>query len=89
MTDTKSRPISKAWIAVLVLLLVLVTRAISLTYQIDIHPDEYKFARSTDSLMNAILVPGTDFVEEKEYPEGAYYFHLPFDKFIGVVVVVW
>ena len=78
MTDAKSQPISKTWVAVLVLLLVLVTRAISLTYQIDIHPDEYKFARSTDSLMNAILEPGTDFVEEKEYPEGAYYFHLPF-----------
>lgn len=78
MTCGKSLPRGRAWAAVLVLLLILATRAISLTYQIDIHPDEYKFARSTDSLMNTILEPGSSFVEEKEYPEGSYYFHLPF-----------
>ena len=79
------KPGGRAWTAVLVLLLILFTRMISLTYQIDIHPDEYKFAKATDSLMNAILEPGASFTEEKEYPEGAYYFHLPF-HFAGLLL---
>ena len=78
------KPGGRAWTAVLVLL-ILFTRMISLTYQIDIHPDEYKFAKATDSLMNAILEPGASFTEEKEYPEGAYYFHLPF-HFAGLLL---
>lgn len=63
---------------VLLLLLILLTRGLSLRYQMAIHPDEYKFARATDSLMNALLEPDAEFVEVKEYPEGAYLYHLPF-----------
>ena len=85
MAKSKIRPGSRTWIIALVLGLILVTRAISLTYQIDIHPDEYKFARATDSLMNSIIDPEASFVEEKEYPEGAYYFQLPF-HFAGLLM---
>lgn len=69
-------------ITAIILALILVTRGLSLEYQLAIHPDEYKFARATDSLMHSMLEPGREFTEVKEYPEGAYLFHLPF-HFLG------
>ena len=57
--------------------LILITRALTLTFHMDIHPDEWVFYYGTDSLLDALL-HGTEFVERKEYPEGAYLMHLPF-----------
>lgn len=56
--------------------IILITRALSLTFHMDIHPDEGVFYHGTDSLLNSLLY-GTEFVETKEYPEGAYLMHLP------------
>lgn len=58
------------------------TRAINLTYNMTLHPDEWVFYENTDSLLSSLLHPGMEFVENKEYPEGAYLFHLPF-LFLG------
>lgn len=54
------------------------TRFIGLTYNMQIHPDENKFYFTTTSLLESILDPDAEFKEAKEYPEGAYYFQLPF-----------
>lgn len=49
------------------------------------HPDEWVFFRSTSSLLDAIIHPGAEFHEAKEYPEGAYLFHLPFHLLAKIV----
>lgn len=62
---------------ILTVLIILITRGLSLTYQMDLHPDENKFFDAASSLLESLLY-GTEYVEEKPYPEGAYLFHLPF-----------
>ena len=62
---------------VLTVLIILITRGLSLTYNMDLHPDENKFFDAATSLLESWLY-GTEYVEEKPYPEGAYLFHLPF-----------
>lgn len=54
------------------------SRGITLTYNMEMHPDERVFYQGTDNLLTSILYPGTEFIEVKEYPEGAYLYHLPF-----------
>ena len=62
----------------LIAVLIIVTRGVGLTYNMEIHPDENKFYWSTDSLLQSLLDPEVEFKEAKEYPEGAYLFQLPF-----------
>lgn len=63
---------------VLLVAITVFTRAVTLTYNMEIHPDEHVFFENTDSLLTSILHPDVEFEENKEYPEGAYLFHLPF-----------
>lgn len=65
-------------IALVTVILVILTRTITLTHNRQLHPDEHVFYHSVTSLVTSILEPGTPFVENKEYPEGTYYFQLPF-----------
>lgn len=60
------------------LLLIIVSRAVGLTYNLSIHPDESEFYNGSKSLAQSILNPDIPFEEEKEYPEGAYVLQLPF-----------
>lgn len=78
MCNAKSRQRGFLWIALVTVILILLTRAITLTYNRQLHPDEGVFYSTVHSLAMSILEPGTPFVENKEYPEGAYYFQLPF-----------
>ena len=78
MHHTKNNARSLIRIALVTLALILLTRAITLTHNRKLHPDEDVFCDSVFSLINSILEPGTPFVEPKEYPEGAYYFQFPF-----------
>ena len=64
-------------IAALLLFMVL-SRAVGLTYNLSIHPDESEFYNGSKSLAQSILDPNVPFEEEKEYPEGAYVLQLPF-----------
>lgn len=63
---------------VAVLLLTIISRAFGLTYNLSIHPDESEFYTASESLARHLLNPDVPFVEEKEYPEGGYVLHLPF-----------
>jgi len=63
---------------VAVLFLIIVSRAVGLTYNLSIHPDESEFYVASSSLAKHLLNPDVPFVEEKEYPEGAYILQLPF-----------
>lgn len=60
------------------LLFMIVSRAVGLTYNLSIHPDESEFYNGSKSLARSILNPDVPFEEEKEYPEGAYVLQLPF-----------
>lgn len=71
---------------VALLLLTIVSRAVGLTYNLSIHPDESEFYNGSSSLAESILDPDVPFVEEKEYPEGAYVLQMPFHmlkEFLG------
>jgi len=68
------------------LLLTILSRAVGLTYNLSIHPDESEFYTASESLARHILDPDVPFVEEKEYPEGGYILQLPFQlmkEFLG------
>jgi len=82
---TSDKPISRrtaGCIVLLTVLLIIITRTFSLTYNMGYHPDERVFHSSTNSLMRSLLDPQEPFTEVKDYPEGAYLFHLPF-HFLG------
>lgn len=65
-------------IALITVILILLTRVITLTYNRRLHPDEHVFYASVHSLSESILDPDIPFIENKEYPEGTYLFQLPF-----------
>lgn len=66
------------WITVITIALIALTRIITLTYNRQLHPDEHVFGLTVNNLVTSILTPDTPFEEIKEYPEGTYYFQLPF-----------
>lgn len=78
MCNTKCQKRCFIRIILVTVALILVTRIITLTHNRQLHPDEHVFYLTVTSLANSILEPGTPFVENKEYPEGTYYFQLPF-----------
>ena len=65
-------------VLVLIILLIGLTRGITLQNQIDIHPDEWVFYESTNSMMSVIFGLEREFVEAKEYPEVHIFFTCPF-----------
>lgn len=65
-------------IAVLMILLIIVSRGITLTHNMELHPDENVFVRAAVSMKDKIMGLDDVYVEAKEYPEGAYIFQLPF-----------
>lgn len=78
MHHTKNNTRCLIRIVLVTLALILLTRAVTLTYNRKLHPDEHVFYHTVTNLVTSILEPGTPFVENKEYPEGTYYFQLPF-----------
>ena len=53
------------------------TRLPILTHEMRNHPDEHVFVQGATSLRDALLY-GSEFTETKPYPEGSYFFYLPF-----------
>ena len=78
MCSTMNHKRSFIQIALITVILILLTRVITLTYNRRLHPDEHVFYASVHSLSESILDPDTPFIENKEYPEGTYFFQLPF-----------
>ena len=62
----------------LMILLIAVTRGVTLTHNMELHPDENVFVRASVSLKDKVMGLGDVYEEAKEYPEGAYVFQLPF-----------
>lgn len=62
----------------LMLLAVLVTRMLTLTHNMGMHPDEFVFFYSSESLAHKLLGIADQYTEVKEYPEGAFVFQAPF-----------
>ena len=78
MCSTMNHKRSFIRIALITVILILLTRVITLTYNRQLHPDEHVFYASVHSLSESILDPDVPFIENKEYPEGTYFFQLPF-----------
>ena len=62
----------------LMILLIAVTRGVTLTHNMELHPDENVFVRAAVSLKDKVMGLGDVYEEAKEYPEGPYVFQLPF-----------
>lgn len=65
-------------IVLMMILLIAVSRGITLTHNMELHPDENVFVRAAVSLKDKVMGLEDVYVEAKEYPEGAYIFQLPF-----------
>ena len=63
---------------VLTILLIAVSRGLSLNHNSYLHPDENVFVSAAVSLKDKVMGLSDEYVEAKEYPEGAYVFQLPF-----------
>lgn len=61
-----------------VLLFIILSRSLGITYNLSLNPDEVVFAYGSKSLAQSILHADVEFSELKEYPEGAYVLQLPF-----------
>lgn len=72
-------------VLLLTVIVIAITRGVTLTYNRQLHPDEHVFYLGANSLLNSIVHPGMVFQEIYEYPEGSYYFHLVFQLFGKVV----
>ena len=59
-------------------LLLLGTRLMTVTHNMELHPDEHVFFQAADSLMRFLRGTGEAFEEVKEYPEGAIVLQMPF-----------
>ena len=58
--------------------LLLLTRALTLTHNMRLHPDEHVFVKSSISLLNSLIRSTVSYETVKPYPEGTFVFHLPF-----------
>lgn len=75
MAESKKRSVL---IVIAMIMLITFTRAIDLKHNMNLHGDEHVFFNAAQSLKNYLLGSAETFEEEKEYPEGAYVFQLPF-----------
>ena len=66
------------WLLLLTIILILGTRLITVTHNMELHPDEHVFFMAADSLTHFIEGTEDTFAEVKEYPEGAIVLQLPF-----------
>lgn len=89
MRDEKaahSVSIKAAFIIILAMLAAIVTtRAVSLTHNMFLHPDEYVFFDSARSLAELILGRTDQYIIQKEYCEGGIILQLPFQLFFLLV----
>ncbi len=58
--------------------LIILTRALTIKHNIYLHPDEHVFFRSTERLVNYLLGTSKSYDPVKPYPEGTYVFHAAF-----------
>jgi len=73
------------WLCAAALLaLVLCTRLPILTHEMLNHPDEHVFVQGATSLRD-VLLRGAEYTETKPYPEGSYFFFLPFQLLAWVI----
>ena len=59
-------------------LLLFTTRLMTVTHNMELHPDEHVFFKAADSLMRYLSGTAETFEEVKEYPEGAIVLQMPF-----------
>ncbi len=58
--------------------LIALTRALTLTHNMTLHPDEYVYYYSTKNMVNFLQGERSDYAPIKDYPEGAFVFQMPF-----------
>ena len=69
----------------LLVLLVLLTRMVCITHEIKNHPDEFVFVHSSVSMTNVLLGVEEQYSEIKPYPQGSYFFYVPFQLLASLI----
>lgn len=64
-------------IVLVTVLLILLTRGLTISHNMELHPDEHVFFNAAQSLKGYLSGSSPIYEEEKEYPEGAIVFQLP------------
>lgn len=72
-------------IVLMTIILIIFTRAITLTHNMELHPDEHVFFNAAQSLKGYISGSSPIYEEVKEYPEGAIVLQLPFHILSSII----
>lgn len=64
-------------IVLVTVLLIFLTRGLTISHNMELHPDEHVFYNAAQSLKGYLSGSSPVYEEEKEYPEGAIVFQLP------------
>lgn len=75
----------KALIAAVMVLMIFFTRTITISHNMELHPDEHVFYNAAQSLKGFISGSAEVYEEEKEYPEGAFVLQLPFHILSSII----
>ena len=80
----KSRKSCVVIVLIMVFMIVL-TRGLTITHNMELHPDEHVFYNAAQSLKSYISGSSPVYEEEKEYPEGAIVLQLPFHILTAII----
>ncbi len=72
-------------IMLIMVFMIALTRGLTISHNMELHPDEHVFFNAAQSLKGYISGSSPVYVEEKEYPEGAIVLQLPFHILSSVI----
>ena len=72
-------------IVLIMVFMIALTRGLTITHNMELHPDEHVFYSAAQSLKGYISGSSTVYEEEKEYPEGAIVLQLPFHVLTAII----
>lgn len=73
------------FITIAMILIIIFTRATTISHNMELHPDEHVFYNAAQSLKSYVAGSSHIYEEEKEYPEGAIVLQLPFHILSSIV----
>ena len=73
------------YIVVIMVFMIALTRGLTISHNMELHPDEHVFYNAAQSLKGYIFGSSPIYEEEKEYPEGAIVLQLPFHILTAII----
>ena len=73
------------YIVLIMVFMIALTRGLTISHNMELHPDEHVFYNAAQSLKGYIFGSSPIYEEEKEYPEGAIVLQLPFHILTAII----